>query len=126
MMGMLFGKMRYENTKHAKYDSAYFIDVQQSKSVNMYQYFSLLLTSIDFPNDTMASDLFISQTRSRLDQQEANFEAEIRKVEEKISKEKKAEADLIKLQAQRAHVDESAAEAKRAEDKILRGTDKLH
>ena len=74
----------------------------------------------------MASDLFISQTRSRLDQQEANFEAEIRKVEEKISKEKKAEADLIKLQAQRAHVDESAAEAKRAEDKILRGTDKLH
>ena len=92
----------------------------------MYQYFSLLLTSIDFPNDTMASDLFISQTRSRLDQQEANFEAEIRKVEEKISKEKKAEADLIKLQAQRAHVDESAAEAKRAEDKILRGTDKLH
>ena len=126
---MLFGKMHYENTKHSKNDSAYlryFIDLQQSKSVNMYQYFSLLLTSIDFPNDTMASDLFISQTRSRLDQQEANFEAEIRKVEEKISKEKKAEADLIKLQAQRAHVDESAAEAKRAEDKILRGTDKLH
>ena len=33
---------------------------------------------------------------------------------------------MIKLQAERAHVDESAAEAKKAEDKILRGTDKLH
>ena len=67
----------------------------------------------------------IFQTRVRLTHQASNFEQEIRKVEEKISQEKAAEADLIKLQAERAHVDESAAEAKRAEDKILRGTDKL-
>ena len=65
----------------------------------------------------------IFQTRVRLTHQASNFEQEIRKVEEKISQEKAAEADLIKLQAERAHVDESAAEAKRAEDKILRGTD---
>ena len=71
--------------------------------------------------------MFLSKkTRTRLNQQASNFEQEIRKVEEKIAKEKKAEVDLIKLQAERAHVDESAAEAKKAEDKILRGTDKLH
>ena len=71
------------------------------------------------------SSIIIIQTRVRLTHQASNFEQEIRKVEEKISQEKEAEADLIKLQAERAHVDESAAEAKRAEDKILRGTDKL-
>ena len=67
------------------------------------------------------SSIIIIQTRVRLTHQASNFEQEIRKVEEKISQEKEAEADLIKLQAERAHVDESAAEAKRAEDKILRG-----
>ena len=71
------------------------------------------------------SSIIIIQTRVRLTHQASNFEQEIRKVEEKISQEKEAEADLIKLQAERAHVDESAAEGKRAEDKILRGTDKL-
>ena len=74
----------------------------------------------------MNSFVSFKKTRTRLNQQASNFEQEIRKVEEKIAKEKKAEVDLIKLQAERAHVDESAAEAKKAEDKILRGTDKLH
>jgi hypothetical protein len=46
---------------------------------------------------------------------------EIKKVEEKIAKEKDSEIELIRLQLERANEEVTAAEAKRAEDKILKG-----
>ena len=61
------------------------------------------------------------QTRTRLNQQGANFQQEIRKVTDKIVKERESEAKLIELQEERERGEEMAAEAKRAEDKILRG-----
>ena len=61
------------------------------------------------------------QTRTRLNQQGANFQQEIRKVTDKIVKERENEAKLVELQEERERGEEMAAEAKRAEDKILRG-----
>ena len=66
------------------------------------------------------------QTRTRLNQQGANFQQEIRKVTDKIVKERESEAKLIELQEERERGDEMAVEAKRAEDKILRGYCYLH
>ena len=67
------------------------------------------------------------QTRSRLSQQATNFETEIQKLELRIEGEIKAGRELRRLQMeQRASEEETAAaEAKRAEDKILKGKAKL-
>ena len=67
------------------------------------------------------------QTRSRLTQQATNFETEIQKLEIRIEGEIKAGRELRRLQMeQRASGEETAAaEAKRAEDKILKGNTEL-
>ena len=65
------------------------------------------------------------QTRSRLNQQAENFESEIKKLENRIDAEIRAGRELRKIQMeQRAKEEEegATAEAKRAEDKVLKGT----
>ncbi len=46
---------------------------------------------------------------------------EIQKVEEQIKREKAGELQLLLLQMEKANEEEQAAEAKKAEDKILKG-----
>ena len=62
------------------------------------------------------------QTRSRLNQQAANFESEIIRLEGRIEIEIKAGRELRRIQMEQrasAEAEGAAAEAKRAEDKVL-------
>ena len=64
------------------------------------------------------------QTRSRLNQQAANFESEIIRLEGRIEIEIKAGRELRRIQMEQrasAEAEGAAAEAKRAEDKVLKG-----
>ena len=64
------------------------------------------------------------KTRSRLNQQADNFTSEIQKLENRIDAEIRAGRELRKIQMeQRAKEEEegATAEAKRAEDKVLKG-----
>ena len=71
------------------------------------------------------STIFIQfKTRSRLNQQADNFTSEIQKLENRIDAEIRAGRELRKIQMeQRAKEEEegATAEAKRAEDKVLKG-----
>ena len=64
-----------------------------------------------------------------MNQQADNFTSEIQKLESRIDAEIKAGRELRKIQMeQRAKEEEegATAEAKRAEDKVLKGTRQLH
>ena len=65
------------------------------------------------------------QTQSRLNTQAHNFQSEIKKLEKRIESEIKAGRELRKLQLDKRAKEEeetALADAKRAEDKILKGT----
>ena len=79
---------------------------------------------LDFINNPNKPILTL-QTQSRLNTQAHNFQSEIKKLEKRIESEIKAGRELRKLQLDKRAKEEeetALADAKRAEDKILKGT----